>query len=238
MVMEKGHVVENATSDIIFRQPAHAYTRKLMRATPRPGVSLRDLLPEPEQPRAEPDRKARRTDSSGQITASSAKTTDSSGGTSALLVVEKLVKEYPRKGAAGLVDQAVQPQAAAGNRNFPRRRRHQFFHRARRKRWPGRRIRLRQIHHLDDGDAADRPDLRPITFDGEDIGDIPARNFATLPARKSIQMVFQDPTDSLNPRFTAARAIADPLLRLGGHRRRRRVRARCEELADTSRPAA
>ena len=25
-------------------------------------------------------------------------------------------------------------------------------------------------------------------------------------------MVFQDPTDSLNPRFTAARAIADPIM--------------------------
>ena len=55
-----------------------------------------------------------------------------------------------------------------------------------------------------------------IMFDGEDIGEIPARKFATLPLRKRIQMVFQDPTDSLNPRFTAARAIADPLLRLGG----------------------
>ena len=54
-----------------------------------------------------------------------------------------------------------------------------------------------------------------IMFDGEDIGEIPARDFATLPLRKRIQMVFQDPTDSLNPRFTAARAIADPLLRLG-----------------------
>ncbi len=28
-------------------------------------------------------------------------------------------------------------------------------------------------------------------------------------------MVFQDPTDSLNPRFTAARAIADPIMQLG-----------------------
>jgi peptide/nickel transport system ATP-binding protein len=49
--------------------------------------------------------------------------------------------------------------------------------------------------------------------------------------RKRIQMVFQDPTDSLNPRFTAARAIADPILRLGDVRGRDAVRARCEALA-------
>ena len=48
VVMEKGHVVETATSRRIFKAPAHPYTRKLMRATPRPGVSLRDLLPEEE----------------------------------------------------------------------------------------------------------------------------------------------------------------------------------------------
>jgi peptide/nickel transport system ATP-binding protein len=69
-----------------------------------------------------------------------------------------------------------------------------------------------------------------IMFDGEDIGAIPAKSFAKLPLRKRIQMVFQDPTDSLNPRFTAARAIADPILRLGGTRGRD-VRARCEALA-------
>jgi peptide/nickel transport system ATP-binding protein len=44
-------------------------------------------------------------------------------------------------------------------------------------------------------------------------------------------MVFQDATDSLNPRFTAERAIADPILRLGEERGSRAVRARCEELA-------
>ena len=33
-------------------------------------------------------------------------------------------------------------------------------------------------------------------------------------------MVFQDPTDSLNPRFTAARAIADPIMQLGDIRGR------------------
>jgi len=69
-----------------------------------------------------------------------------------------------------------------------------------------------------------------ITFDGEDIGTIPKKTFATLPQRKRIQMVFQDPTESLNPRYTAARAIADPLLRLGNIARKE-LRARCEELA-------
>ena len=70
-----------------------------------------------------------------------------------------------------------------------------------------------------------------IVFDGDDIGAIPARRFARMPLRKRIQMVFQDPTDSLNPRFTAARAIADPILRLGDIKGMRAVRARCEELA-------
>src|SRR6202163_1268538 len=46
VVMEKGRVVETALSASIFANPEHPYTRKLMRATPRLGVSLRDLLPE------------------------------------------------------------------------------------------------------------------------------------------------------------------------------------------------
>ena len=57
-----------------------------------------------------------------------------------------------------------------------------------------------------------------IVFDGQDIGEIKAKDFALRPERAKIQMVFQDPTDSLNPRFTAARSIADPLYRLGGLR--------------------
>lgn len=70
-----------------------------------------------------------------------------------------------------------------------------------------------------------------IVFDGDEIGAIPPNAFARLPLRKSIQMVFQDPTDSLNPRFTAARAIADPIMQLGDIKGRDALRARCEELA-------
>ena len=45
-------------------------------------------------------------------------------------------------------------------------------------------------------------------------------------------MVFQDPTDSLNPRATAFDTIAEPLRRLGRERDRRAVSARVHELAD------
>ena len=70
-----------------------------------------------------------------------------------------------------------------------------------------------------------------IWFDGRYIDTVPARRFARSPERRLIQMVFQDPADSLNPRFSAFDAIADPLRRLGGLRRKP-LRARVEELAE------
>jgi oligopeptide/dipeptide ABC transporter ATP-binding protein len=69
-----------------------------------------------------------------------------------------------------------------------------------------------------------------IRFDGEEIGGVKARNFSSAPQRAQIQMVFQDATDSLNPRFTAFRAIADPLLRLRDHHGAA-LRTRVEEVA-------
>jgi oligopeptide/dipeptide ABC transporter ATP-binding protein len=53
-----------------------------------------------------------------------------------------------------------------------------------------------------------------IRFEGEEIGGISARQFGHNPLRAQIQMVFQDATEALNPRYPAFRAIADPLLRL------------------------
>src|SRR6516165_4584115 len=84
VVMEKGQVVESAGSETIFTAPAHPYTRKLMRATPRIGVSLRDLLPEEDA--AAPRNRA-------------APSAGNGNAGMPLLVVEKLMKEYPRKGA-------------------------------------------------------------------------------------------------------------------------------------------
>ena len=71
-----------------------------------------------------------------------------------------------------------------------------------------------------------------IWFEGRDIGLVPANRFASMPQRGLIQMVFQDPTDSLNPRFTAFDTIADPLRRLGRHVDAETARARVCDIAD------
>jgi peptide/nickel transport system ATP-binding protein len=70
-----------------------------------------------------------------------------------------------------------------------------------------------------------------ILFDGESIGHLAARDFHRSPVRKEIQLVFQDPNDSLNPRFTAFDCIAHPLLRLAGMRPGDALRQRVEECA-------
>jgi peptide/nickel transport system ATP-binding protein len=249
VVMEKGRVVETASSADIFAKPQHAYTRKLMRATPRLGVSLRDLLPEEEvaalaSPRLRGEVGSRSHPGEGDspqaalverapLPASGEREKSPGGDTSPkpLLLVEKLVKEYPRQGATATL-------AKLFSRKPP--------------------VELEQFRAVDGisfrvghgesvglvGESGcgksttsmmvmrllDQTSGR-IVFDGEEIGAILPKAFARLPLRKRIQMVFQDPTDSLNPRFTAARAIADPLLRLSDIKGRDALRARCEELA-------
>jgi peptide/nickel transport system ATP-binding protein len=254
VVMEKGRVVETALSANIFANPEHAYTKKLMRATPRLGVSLRDLLPEAEaaalpstSPRLRGEVGLRSNpgggDSPPAVLAGTAPhpsplpaggEREKNGGaasTKPLLLVEKLVKEYPRQGATAVMSKLF-------SRKPP--------------------VELEQFRAVDGisfsvghgesvglvGESGcgksttsmmvmrllDQTSGR-IMFDGDEIGGILPNAFARLPLRKSIQMVFQDPTDSLNPRFTAARAIVDPIMQLGDIKGRDALRARCEELA-------
>jgi len=70
-----------------------------------------------------------------------------------------------------------------------------------------------------------------ILFAGEDLAKRPAAGFARDPMRAKIQMVFQDATDSLNPRHTSRQTIAEPLRAMAGLKGRARAE-RIEELAD------
>jgi len=246
VVMEKGRVVETALSADIFAKPEHAYTKKLMRATPRLGVSLRDLLPEEEAaalPQVSPTSPRSPIVMAGLDPAIHPFSQDSSiamdpgvkpgGDDSAkpLLLVEKLVKEYPRQGATATLGKLFGRKPPVELENFRAVDGISFS--------VGHGESVGLVGESGCGKSTtsmmvmrllDQTSGR-ISFDGDEIGNILPNAFARLPLRKSIQMVFQDPTDSLNPRFTAVRAIADPLLQLGDIRGRDALRARCEELA-------
>lgn len=67
------------------------------------------------------------------------------------------------------------------------------------------------------------PTSGSITYDGRDISHLSQRELK--PLRRELQMVFQDPHSSLNPRQTVARIISDPLLTQGSSAADARKRA-------------
>ncbi len=76
------------------------------------------------------------------------------------------------------------------------------------------------------------PDDGDIVFNGESIARVPAREFHKSERRRDIQIVFQDPNDSLNPRYTSFDSIAHPLRRLEGLRDGGALTGRVRDAAD------
>ncbi|MCA8928554.1 MAG: ABC transporter ATP-binding protein [Alphaproteobacteria bacterium] len=213
VVMQRGAVVESAAVEPLFAAPSHPYTRALIEATPRRTGTVRALLPPDDPRRTEPDPKP-------------------SAGSSAepLLAVRGLIKEFGG-GGPGLGwlpwrrdDKAEPAFRAVDDLSFD-------LHAGESlglvgESGCGKSTTSMMIMRLLD------PTAGSIRLAGEEIGAVPAARFARHPARAKLQFVFQDPTDSLNPRFTAARCIADPLLRLGHLAGGKAVAARVEALAD------
>ncbi|MGA4538856.1 ATP-binding cassette domain-containing protein [Uniformispora flossi] len=67
-----------------------------------------------------------------------------------------------------------------------------------------------------------RPDAGRVTYDGMDV--LAARGAGLRRFRREVQMVFQDPYASLNPRMTVERIVGEALLVHGIERDRRRRR--------------
>ena len=232
-VMEQGKVVEEAQPLSLFSAPQHPYTKRLVAASPTATSTIADLAPEALSPSAashspHPEEAAPAAvskdgsvvseppDASFETKPAASPQDEGSGtkpapGTPLLLEVQNLVKRYDR-GVVAVNDvsfaiRAGESLGLVGESGS------------------GKSTISRLVCRLIDASEGE------ILFDGQAIGTLPARDFHRSPLRKDIQIVFQDPTDSLNPRFTAERAIADPILRMGGISGRDALRARCEELA-------
>ncbi|HET7886704.1 MAG TPA: ABC transporter ATP-binding protein [Bradyrhizobium sp.] len=199
VVMEKGRLVEEAAPETLFHQPQHAYTKRLVAASPTASSRIEDLVTEEErgaylaalaasQPQPEPP-----------------------SGTPPLLDVRNLTKRYdqgtPAVSDFSMTMKAGESVGLVGESGS------------------GKTTTSRMICRLIDASEGE------ILFDGESIGHLPARDFHRSPHRKDIQIVFQDPNESLNPRFTAFDCVAHPLLRLSGMRPGSGLRQRVEECA-------
>jgi oligopeptide/dipeptide ABC transporter ATP-binding protein len=76
------------------------------------------------------------------------------------------------------------------------------------------------------------PTSGDLVLDGREISAVDAAKFARSPERRHIQMVFQDPTDSLNPNFSVFELIADPVRMLMPGLTRAELEARVKSAAE------
>ncbi|MGB1025666.1 MAG: ATP-binding cassette domain-containing protein, partial [Rhodospirillaceae bacterium] len=75
------------------------------------------------------------------------------------------------------------------------------------------------------------PTAGTILFRDKAISEIPSDQFYARDERTDIQIVFQDPHESLNPRFTSFDTIAEPLRQLKGLKDKAALRERVAAVA-------
>ena len=215
IVMKDGEIVEAATREELFAAPQHAYTQKLMRATPRVGSNVRDLLPVDHQATegtplvfegscaADPVLDVRdlvktfAPATPGGIFSGLFRSAKDAEPEPAARAVDGVSFSIPRGGSLGLVGESGCGKSTTSS------------------------MIMRLLE----------PTSGSIKLNGTELTDIPVRKFARSAHRPRLQMVFQDPTDSLNPRFTARRAIADPILMLGTREQRGDIDGHVDALA-------
>jgi len=221
VIMQKGRVVEQGPTEQIFRDPRHAYTRRLLSATPQGHTRLIDLIPPVEQrsitvsmqPAARPSVEA----------------------VMPVLRVRNLTHEYPMQNAPRAWSKLFQSASQRGD--------------------DARRI-FRAVDGLNFdvqygecvglvGESGSgktttsrliakliKPTAGSIQLNGQEIADTDPRAFAKSTKRRQVQIVFQDPAASLDPRRTAFEAVADPLLRLEGLRQPAELARRIHEICE------
>jgi peptide/nickel transport system ATP-binding protein len=218
VIMQRGRVVEQGPTEQIFNNPGQAYTRKLLSATPQGHTRLIDLISPSER----------------QAFAASAPSLRSPDAPRMpVLRVRDLIQEYPLRGGP-----------------------HSMLSLLGLRRGDDRPRTLRAVDGLSfdvaEGECVGlvgesgsgktttsrliakllKPTAGSIQLSGEEIAHADPRAFARSAKRRLVQIVFQDPAASLDPRRTAFEAIAEPLRRLGGIRRPSELAGRVRETCD------
>ena len=217
-VMQKGRVVESAPVGELFSRPNHPYTQKLIVASPGPDTELADLT-------AVPDELAGVAPVERTATAIAPPATVKD---EVLLEVKDLVKVFDtRSGAFRWPWQKADADAgfrAVDGISFSLRRGESLGLVG--ESGCGKSTTSSIVTRLLDATAGE------VILDGENISQYGAAEFARMPQRTKIQMVFQDPHESLDPRYSARDAIAEPLRRLKGMSQAAAITARVDALAD------
>ena len=231
VVMQKGKVVESAEVNTLFTEPKHDYTKKLIAASPGPDSKLENLteanIAKEEDIVDELNKLVKAVKSSTIITPP---ITHVKKSPDVLMEVIDLVKIYPRRNQIGFkwpwkkFDATMNEFHAVDGISFTLNRGESLGLVG--ESGCGKSTTSSIITRLLDQTSG------TILFDGENITDVPASHFSSLPQRNKIQMVFQDSTDSFNPRFTAYDVIADPLLYLKGMRKGKEMTHKIEQLAE------
>jgi peptide/nickel transport system ATP-binding protein len=224
IIMQSGRIVEQGLTEQIFMTPRQPYTRRLLSATPQAHTKLIDLIPASEQQVFKV---------SSPLTAASKPNRAAVG--SPVLRVRGLTHEYPLHGA---------PRSLL--RLLGRRQRSDKDGANKFRAVDGLSFDVAQgecvglVGESGSGKTTTsrliaklvRPTAGSIQLNGEEIADADPRAFARSAMRRVVQIVFQDPAASLDPRRTAFEAIADPLRRLEGIRRPAELGRRIRDICD------
>ncbi|GAA4203339.1 ABC transporter ATP-binding protein [Pedobacter jeongneungensis] len=199
-VMYKGEIVEQGPAKSIFENPQHPYTKGLLACRPSPSLQLKKLPVVGDFLTGKIDDASAHLQASNQLTATEiAVRREKLYAQKPLLQIKDLCTWYPISN--GLFSKTTDYVKAVDQLNF------EVF--------PGETLGLvgesgcgkttlgRTILRLI------QPTSGQIIFNGEDITHINKTDLRKL--RKDIQIIFQDPYASLNPRLSIGQSILEPL---------------------------
>ena len=200
VVMHQGVAVESGSAEQVLLDPQHAYTQGLLAAMPR----LDSPLPERDQSRS--------ADGDGATESDAAEAEPD-----VLMRIEGVAKHYRRGGA--LFGRRSEPTRAVDGVSLELRAGETLGLVG--ESGSGKTTLARMLVRLLE------PSAGSVVFSGTTISAIPERQLR--PLRRDLQMVFQDPLSSLNPRRSVGETIADPL-RIAGQSSDAEIRTAVREL--------